>query len=79
MSNFVRIGTGEIFTGKLPVEVELPMTTHKEDLDITYVRTYKQGDPGWEDALYRFMFLNGYCYPEDNAREMSRDSGRQRP
>ena len=70
MSNrFVRIGTGEKFNGELPNIIDLPVH-HDGEVPWTEEVTYREGDVGWEDALFRFMFLNGYCFPEDNLREM---------
>jgi len=69
MTNFVKIGSGEPFEGTFPTSVELPIFIEKDQA--TDIRTYSQGQAGWDQALFRYMFLNGYCYPEDNEREMN--------
>jgi len=67
---FVKMVTGELFVGDLPTSVTLPESLQDGEIFVTNLVTYNAGEKGWNDALFRFMFLNGYCYPEDNDREM---------
>jgi len=72
MTQFVRIGNNNnLFDDQLPTEVTLPVG-HTAPNGIYWVEnvTTQQGDPGWEDALHRFMLHLGYCYREDNDQEM---------
>lgn len=69
--DFVQIGdNSKKFKGKLPTQVELPIW-HADPVPYAEVQIVKEGEPGWEDALKRWMFLSGWCLPEDNDREMS--------
>ncbi len=69
-AKFVKIGTGESFRGKLPRSVILPV---RENDPITHVVAKRSiiGDVDWEESLKRWMFIRGYCLPEDNEREMN--------
>lgn len=71
IKQFVTIGSGKPFAGQLPSSVNLPVSEVADDGTVfTFIKTSKEGDIDWEESLFRWMFLNGYCYPEDNAREM---------
>lgn len=69
MNNFVKIGTGEPYKKELPETVSLPVFI---DVPVPHSveKVYSIEDKGWDEALFRFMFLNGYCFAEDNEREM---------
>lgn len=61
---FVNIATGDIYNKALPVEVKLPY--HKNDpIPHAIMKTARVGDPDWEDALVRWMYLNGYAVVYD--------------
>jgi len=69
--NFERIVTREPFEGTLPTQVVLPESVLTDNgILVTQQVTYTIASANWKDALKRFMFLNGWCLPEDNEREM---------
>lgn len=63
---FVSLATGEVFTGVLPIVVRLPI--HKDrPVPHTRIQVVNKDDPGWDEALIRWMYLNGYAVVEDES------------
>lgn len=68
-SKFVSIRDGQSYSGAIPAEVQLPeseiVSYRGEEAIKTALVTYRQGDPGWDAALVRWMWLQGYASEAD--------------
>lgn len=60
---FLKITTGKPYTGAIPAKVELPIHRDKP-VPHTRIQIVERGDPGWRDALIRWMYLRGYAVVE---------------
>ena len=73
MNQFVSIGEGIPYREDLPEEVSFLVSQPIGEHFVSRLIISKVGDPDWEANLKTFMFLHGWCYPEDNAREIRND------
>lgn len=56
---FINIATNEIYKGKIPNKVTLPI--HKNNpVPHSISVTYDETSTDWEENLERYMYLNGY-------------------
>jgi hypothetical protein len=70
---FVSIGAdAKPFPGELPTTIKIPVHLDKP-IPHMLLKTVQAGDAEYPQALKLYMFVNGWCYPEDNTREMSKE------
>lgn len=70
MVTYISMADGKTEAPAPPDVISLPeSTTRRGDAVVTKLVTVRKGDPGYDDAVERWMYLNGYAAAEPAERE----------